>query len=46
MADIVSKQGVMVEEIAVTADKSHENAKAGLEEVKQAAHHQPGCILQ
>ena len=45
MAQIVDKQAVMVEEIAVSADKSHERAQAGLDQVKQAAAYQPGCLL-
>lgn len=45
MAQIVDKQAVMVEEIAVSADKSHERAQAGLDQVKQAAAYQPGCSL-
>lgn len=45
MAQIVDKQAVMVEEIAVSADKSHERAQAGLDQVKQAAAYQPSCSL-
>ena len=45
MADIVDKQGVMVDEIVITTEKSHEKAKAGLDHVKKAASNQSSCII-
>eukprot|EP01035_Chromulina_nebulosa_P020588 gene20588-26696_t len=45
MANIVETQGSMIEEIKTTTDKSHEQAQAGLEQVKQAASHQSSCII-
>lgn len=45
MADIVDKQGVMVDEIVVSTEKSHEKAKAGLEHVKKAASNQSSCLI-
>jgi hypothetical protein len=45
MADLVDKQGGKIDEIAVAADKSHDRAKAGLQQVNQAAEHQPGCVV-
>lgn len=45
MAHLVKQQGEKVEEIAVSADKSHDRAKAGLQQVNQAANYQPGCII-
>ena len=45
MAQLVSEQAPKVAEIAASADKSHERAKAGLGQVNQAAEHQPGCAV-
>jgi hypothetical protein len=45
MAEIVTKQGDLVEEVAASTDGAHEKAQAGLEQVKQAAAHQPVCII-
>jgi t-SNARE complex subunit (syntaxin) len=45
MAVIVKRQGEMVEEIATNAEASHEQAQAGLDQVKQAASYQTTCIL-
>jgi syntaxin 7 len=45
MADIVDKQGVMVDEIVVSTEKSHEKAKAGLDHVKKAASNQSSCLV-
>jgi hypothetical protein len=45
MAEIVDKQGVMIEDIAVSTEVSHERAKAGLEQVQKAASSQSSCIL-
>jgi hypothetical protein len=45
MAQLVENQGNKVNEIAVSADKSHDRAKAGLEQVNSAAEYQPGCAI-
>lgn len=45
MADIVHKQGDLIEEVATTTDSAHERAQAGLEEVKKAADHQRACVI-
>jgi hypothetical protein len=45
MAEIVSKQGEQIDNVKKVTDDSHANAKQGLEQVNQAAKHQPGCIL-
>ena len=45
MAQIVNKQGGQIEEIEKTTESSHERAKAGLEQVRQAANHQSSCVI-
>lgn len=45
MANIVEQQGEMIEEISDMTEKSHDRAKAGLEQVKQAAAYQPTCAI-
>ena len=45
MAEIVDQQGVMVEEIVVSTEKSHERAQAGLTQVQKAAASQQSCTL-
>jgi hypothetical protein len=45
MADIVNKQGVMVDEIAITTEQAHDRAKAGLEQVQKAAQSQSSCLI-
>jgi hypothetical protein len=45
MADIVKVQGSMVQEIHDSTVQSHDKAKAGLDQVKQAAAYQPTCVL-
>ena len=45
MASIVDKQGGQIEEIEKTTETSHERAKAGLEQVRQAANHQSSCLI-
>lgn len=45
MANIVQSQGAMVEEIHTSAEASHDRAKAGLEQVQQAAAYQPTCAI-
>lgn len=45
MANIVQAQGAQIEEIHTATESSHEKAQAGLEQVKQAAAYQPGCVL-
>jgi hypothetical protein len=45
MSVIVEKQGKSIDDIAVAADMSHDRAKAGLQQVNQAAEYQPGCVL-
>ena len=45
MASIVDKQGGQIEEIDKTTESSHERAKAGLEQVRQAANHQSSCTI-
>ena len=45
MAEIVDKQGVMVEEIVISTEKSHERAQAGLDQVQKAAANQTSCAL-
>ena len=44
MAEIVDQQGIMVDEIVVTTEKSHERAQAGLDQVQKAAANQATCI--
>ena len=45
MAEIVDKQGELVEEIHTSTEASRERAEVGLEEVKKAADLQPVCIV-
>lgn len=45
MAQLVDNQGVKINEITTATDKSHERAKAGLQQVNQAAEYQPVCII-
>lgn len=45
MADIVEKQDEHVNKIHAATEESHDRAQAGLDQIKQAAHYQPGCIL-
>lgn len=45
MAVIVEKQNEQIVEIAVATETSHDQAKAGLEQVKKAAQYQPGCTI-
>jgi hypothetical protein len=45
MAVIVQEQGGHVEKVHAATEESHEHAKQGLEQVKQAADYQPGCIV-
>lgn len=45
MAKLVEQQGAQIDNIHEAADTSHEQAKAGLEQVKQAATYQPGCVI-
>ena len=45
MAEIVDQQGVMVEEIVVSTEKSHERAQAGLDQVQKAAASQQSCVM-
>ena len=45
MADLVDKQGGHIEDIHTSTEVSHERAQQSLEQVKQAASYQPGCVL-
>ena len=45
MATIVQTQGKHIEEINTSTIESHEKAKAGLEQVQQAAAYQPTCVI-
>lgn len=45
MAEIVDQQGIMVEEIVVSTEKSHERAQAGLDQVQKAAANQATCTI-
>jgi hypothetical protein len=45
MAELVDSQGGAITEIAGKTEASHERAKAGLQQVQQAAGHQAGCFL-
>ena len=45
MAEIVEKQSPAIEQIATATEASHDRAKAGLEQVQQAAAHQGGCCI-
>eukprot|EP01039_Chlorochromonas_danica_P010331 gene10331-11435_t len=44
MANLVERSGAHIDAIYESTDTSHEQAKAGLEQVKQAAAYQPGCV--
>lgn len=45
MAEIVETQGGKIDEIHTATEVSHERAKAGLEQVKQAAAYQNSCLI-
>lgn len=45
MADIVEDQSGKVKTIQDATESSHERAKAGLDQVKQAANNQGGCQI-
>ena len=45
LAELVADQGDMVERIDAQMDEASLRAKAGLEEVRQAAKHQQKCIV-
>ena len=45
MAQIVHKQGEMVEKVAEDTEQSRERAEAGLAQVQQAAKYQPTCAI-
>jgi hypothetical protein len=45
MAEIVETQGAKIDEIHAATETSHERAKAGLEQVKQAAVYQNSCAI-
>jgi hypothetical protein len=45
MAAIVDSQKSVIEEIGHVTEKSHETAKAGLDQVQQASEHQSTCII-
>ncbi len=45
MADIVQKQGVMIDEIHETTEASRDKAEEGLKQVQQAAEYQPVCLI-
>lgn len=45
MANIVESQGEMIDSVAAQAESSHEKAKDGLEQVKQAAKYQSQCVI-
>ena len=45
MASIVQEQGGMITEIHTSTESSNEKAKAGLDQVKQAAAYQPTCVI-
>lgn len=45
MAEIVDKQAVMVNEVVIQTEKSHEKAKTGLAHVQKAANNQSSCVL-
>jgi hypothetical protein len=42
---MVKEQGTMVQEIHDSTAQSHDKAKAGLDQVKQAAAYQPTCVI-
>ena len=46
LAHIVNNQQEDVDNIETMMEKSHEHAKAGLEQVKKANEYQKGCVLQ
>jgi hypothetical protein len=45
MAEIIDKQGEMVQEIHASTEASRDRAEVGLDEVKKAADYQPVCII-
>lgn len=45
MAQLVEQQGVMVDNIHTATEQSREKAKAGLEQVNQAASMQSTCSI-
>ena len=45
MAEIVDKQAVMVNEVVVQTEKSHDKAKTGLAHVQKAASNQSTCAV-
>lgn len=45
MAEIIEKQGELVEEIHESTEASRARAEGGLEEVKKAAEYQPVCVI-
>jgi len=45
MAELVDSQGSAITEIADKTEASHERAKAGLQQVQQAAGNQSSCTL-
>jgi len=45
MANLVEKQGEDIKEIGDATESSHERAKAGLDQVNQAASHQTTCVI-
>lgn len=45
MAEIIDKQGELVEEIHESTEASRERAEVGLNEVKKAAEYQPVCVI-
>ncbi len=45
MAEIIDKQGVMIEEIHEATEDSRKRAEDGLTQVTQAADYQPVCII-
>mmetsp|Transcript_16975 Transcript_16975/g.24597 ORF Transcript_16975/g.24597 Transcript_16975/m.24597 type:complete len:173 (+) Transcript_16975:305-823(+) len=45
MAEIVERQGTQVDSIHAATEMSHDRAKAGLDQVKQAAVYQNSCLI-
>lgn len=45
MAEIIEKQGVVIEEIHTSTEQSRERAEEGLNQVKKAAELQPVCTI-
>lgn len=45
MAQLIEKQDESIKEIGAATESSHERAKAGLEQVNQAAAYQPSCTI-